>query len=57
MKKKVNRAGRAFTVKHPGKYRALQKRYKALLEENESLLGGKWYTLCRECLTKIYSLL
>lgn len=38
MKKKVNRAGRAFTVKHPGKYRALQNRYKALLEENESLL-------------------
>ena len=38
MKKKVNRAGRAFTIKHPGKYRALQKRYKTLLEENESLL-------------------
>ena len=38
MKKKVNRAGRAFTIKHPGKYRALQKRYKALWEENESLL-------------------
>ena len=38
MKKKVNRACRAFTIKHPGKYRALQKRYKALLEENESLL-------------------
>ena len=38
MKKKVNRAGRAFTIKHPGKYRALQDRYKALLEENESLL-------------------
>ena len=38
MKKKVNRAGRAFTVKHPGKYRALQNRYKALLKENESLL-------------------
>lgn len=38
MKKKVNRAGRAFTIKHPGKYRALQNRYKALLEENESLL-------------------
>ena len=38
MKKKVNRAGRAFTIKHPGKYRALQNRYKALLKENESLL-------------------
>ena len=38
MKKKVNRAGRAFTIKHPGKYRALQNRYKALLEENKSLL-------------------
>ena len=38
MKKKVNRAGRAFTIKHPGKYRALQNRYKALLGENESLL-------------------
>ena len=38
MKKKVNRAGRAFAIKHPGKYRALQDRYKALLKENESLL-------------------
>lgn len=37
MKKNVHQTSRAFNVKHPGKYHTLQKRYKALLEENARL--------------------
>ena len=37
MKKNVHQTPPAFNVKHPGKYHALQKRYKALLEENARL--------------------
>ena len=37
MKKNVHQTPHAFNVKHPGKYHALQKRYKALLEENARL--------------------
>ena len=37
MKKNVHQTPRAFNVKHPGKYHTLQKRYKALLEENARL--------------------
>lgn len=44
MKKKVNRAGRAFTVKHPGKYRALQNRYKAPLGGERITTGGERIT-------------
>ena len=37
MKKNVHQTPPAFNVKHPGKYHTLQKRYKALLEENARL--------------------
>ena len=37
MKKNVHQTPRAVNVKHPGKYHTLQKRYKALLEENARL--------------------
>jgi len=37
MKKNVHQTPHAFNVKHPGKYHTLQKRYKALLEENARL--------------------